>query len=130
MTLVDSSAWIEYLRGTGSRTHVRLRSLLEGSVPIAVTDVIAMEVLAGAGKRPTERDLERLLGRARPLPTRPFFDHRAAAQIYRQCRSEGETPRSLSDCIIAAVAIHHGIPILHADRDFDLIARHTALRIA
>ena len=130
MILVDSAAWIEYLRTTGSVAHHRLRSLIEDQEAIAITDVVAMEILAGAQ---TERDghqLRRLLERAAPLPTRPFFDHESAAGIYRACRQEGEAPKQMTDCLIAAVAIHHGVPLLHNDRDFDLIARHTALQIA
>jgi predicted nucleic acid-binding protein len=129
VTLVDSSAWIEYLRGTESPAHLRLRGLIEDDEAIAITDVVAMEVLAGA-RRPGEASaLQRLLGRARPLPTRPFFDHEAAARIFRACRAKGEIPRSLADCMIAAVAIRTGVPVLHADRDFDVIARHTELRV-
>lgn len=129
MILADSSAWIEYLRGTGSDTHIRLRTLIERDDAIATTDTIAMELLAGAAGQTEANHLRRLLERATPLPTRPFFDHEAAAAIYRTCRSEGETPRSVTDCLIAAVAIHHEIPVLHRDRDFDSIARHTALQV-
>ncbi len=130
MILVDSSAWIEYLRTTGSVAHLRLRSLIEDQEAIAITDVVAMEVLAGARSDRDSHQLRRLLERAAPMPTRPFFDHESAARIYRACRYEGETPRQIADCLIAAVAIHHGVPLLHNDRDFDLIARHTALQIA
>lgn len=130
MILVDSSAWIEYLRGTGSDTHAHLRTLLEAGEKVAITDVIAMEILAGARSHEEVRTLWRLFDGTVTLPTRPYFDHETAAQIYRTCRHSGETPRSLSDCMIAAVAIHHGIPVLHADRDYDLIARHTDLQVA
>ena len=39
------------------------------------------------------------------------------------------TIRSMLDCLIAAVAIRQGIPVLHSDRDFDALARHTELRV-
>jgi predicted nucleic acid-binding protein len=128
--LVDSSAWIEYLRGTGSDAHLRVRDLLQRDETVAITDVIAMEVLAGARSPDAARDLWRMFDHVATLPTRPYFDHEAAAQIYRICRWSGETPRTLSDCMIAAVAIHHRVPLLHDDRDFDLIARHTELLVA
>lgn len=41
----------------------------------------------------------------------------------------GEPVRSGMDCLIAAVAIRDDATLLHADRDFDVIARHTELRI-
>ena len=34
----------------------------------------------------------------------------------------GITPRSTNDCLIAVHAIVSGMPLLHRDRDFELIA--------
>lgn len=48
MIVVDTSAWIEHLRATGSPTHLTLRSLLSAQADIAVTEVVIMELLAGA----------------------------------------------------------------------------------
>lgn len=87
-----------------------------------------LEVLAGARNARHERDLERLLAATAMLPT-AAEDFVAAAALYRSCRRGGETVRSLLDCMIAAVAIRHDVPVLHADRDFDALARHTALRV-
>ena len=49
--------------------------------------------------------------------------------LYRTCRRNGDTVRKLIDCLIAAVAMRAELPILHADVDFDAIARHTPLRL-
>lgn len=48
MILVDSSAWVEYDRSTGSAAHLRVRQLLAEADAIAVTEPIIMEVVAGA----------------------------------------------------------------------------------
>lgn len=53
-----------------------------------------------------------------------------AAEIYREGRRRGLTIRSSMDCLIAAIAIDNGVAIWHRDRDYDLIARYTRLRIA
>lgn len=53
-----------------------------------------------------------------------------AAQLYRTCRAAGYTIRSAHDCLIAACAIRNDVPLLHADIDFDHIARVSALRSA
>ena len=53
-----------------------------------------------------------------------------AAALYRLCRREGETVRKLIDCLIGAVAIRANETILHNDADFDVLARHTDLKIA
>ena len=126
MILADTSAWIEYLRGTGSAVHTRVLAAL-AEADIAVCDAVRMEVLAGARGERHLRDLRRLLARAVPLETLPS-DHDTAALIYRSCRRHGETPRSLIDCLIAAIAIRRGATVLHADRDFSVIARHSTLR--
>jgi len=122
--LIDTSAWVEFLRGTGSAAHIRVQALLDDE--IATCDAVRMEVLAGARGKGHRRDIEKLLARYRTLETLPV-DYDVAATTYRSCRRGGETPRSLIDCLIAAVAIRAGVALLHADRDFDVIARHSRL---
>lgn len=127
MTLVDTSAWIEYLRDTGSATCNRVDELL--GEEIAICDAIRMEVLAGARSERHLNDLRRLLARATVLPTEPtHYDD--AATLYRTCRQKGETVRRLIDCLIGAIAIRASVPILNNDSDFGVLARHTDLKIA
>jgi predicted nucleic acid-binding protein len=127
MILVDTSAWVEFLQGTGSDTCERVSSLLGSG--LATTDAVRMEVLAGARHGDHARSLRRLLLRARLLGTVPGVDFHRAAGLYRACRTAGETPRSLLDCLIAAVAIRHDVAVLHADRDFGVIARHSPMAV-
>jgi predicted nucleic acid-binding protein len=126
VTLIDTSAWIEFLRDTDSSVCNRVDALLAEEV--AVCDPIRMEVLAGARDEQHLHQLRRLLARATVLATGPV-DYDRAASLYRQCRRKGETVRKLMDCLIAAIAIREGVPILHRDADFDVIARHTALEV-
>jgi predicted nucleic acid-binding protein len=127
--LVDSSTWVEYLRATGSHAHLRLRSALEGGDDLACTDVIVMEILAGA-RDDADRDwLRRLLYGLEFLAVDGPTDYEQAAELYRLCRSHGETPRKLSDCLIAAVAIRNDAELLCEDADFEAIARHAPLRL-
>lgn len=127
MILVDSSAWIEFLRATGSPTHVAVRETL-GDGQLAVTEPVIMEVLAGARDDDHAAQLESLLGRARLVPTLAA-DYLDAARVYRRCRQQGETVRRTVDCLIAAVAIRSGATLLHHDRDFDVISRHSPLAL-
>lgn len=124
--LIDTSAWVEFLRGTGSGVCILVEELLAGDV--AVCEPVQMEVLAGARDESHLLDLRRLLARAVVIPTQAT-DYEDAAALYRRCRREGETVRKLIDCLIAAIAIRAGIPILHNDADFDTLARHTGLRV-
>ena len=126
MILVDTSAWVEFLRDTGSEVCNRVEELLESE--IAVCDPIRMEVLAGARNERHLRSLRGLLARAILLPTGPA-DYDEAAALYRVCRREGETVRRLIDCLIGSVAIRADAAVLHNDSDFDVLARHTRLRV-
>ena len=127
MILIDTSAWIEFLRDTGSRVCNRVEETIGSE--IAVCDPIRMEVLSGARNERHLRSLRGLLARAILLPTGPA-DYDEAAALYRACRGEGETVRKLIDCLIASIAIRAGATVLHNDRDFDVLARHTGLWVA
>ena len=130
MILVDSSAWIEFLRATGSAANLRLRAVLRDDADLASTDVVVMEILAGARDDADRDRLRRLLYGQRFLAIEGPADYESAAELYRLCRRAGETPRKLSDCLIAAVALRHDAELLCEDADFDVIARHSPLRLA
>ena len=126
MSLIDTSAWIEYLRKTGSRTNIEVRRTL--NIDAQICDVIRMEILAGARDQQHVTQLEKLLARATTIKTEPVdFDN--AAAIYRACRKLGVTIRAQIDCLIAAIAIRTNTKIIHHDSDFDAIAQVTKLKI-
>ncbi len=125
MILVDTSAWVEYLRDTGSPVCALVDAMLGND--LATCDPVRMEVLAGARSERHLADLRGLLARSSVLPTSPA-DYDQAAQLYRICRSRGETVRKMIDCLIAAVAIRADVPVLHADADFDVLVRHTRMQ--
>lgn len=129
MILADTSAWVEFLRATGSPAQLRLRDLIGGEGELATTEVVTMELLAGAATQEELVRLRRLLLRCQLLPVEGLADYEAAADLYRRCRAGGETVRKLTDCLIAVVAIRHGAALLHRDHDFDVLARHTPLRV-
>ena len=121
--LVDSSVWIAYLRGDDLVEVAMLTEALEQGQPLWLTATILQEVLQGADSPDRFTRWDRVLGEL-PLVNSP--DTRAAARtaahLYARCRWAGVTPRSAYDCLIATHAIFSSIPILHRDRDFDLIA--------
>jgi predicted nucleic acid-binding protein len=127
--LADSSAWIELFRSTGSPVHLSLKSALDGDAELATTDVVVMEILAGARDAADREWLRRLLFSQRFLAVEGPADYESAAELYRLCGRGGETPRQLVDCLIAAVAIRNDAELLCADADFLIIARHAPLRL-
>jgi len=128
--LVDSSAWLEFLRATGSFVHLRVRSALEQGDVLASTDVIVIEILAGAHDDDDRNRLRRLLYSVDFLAVDGPADYEQAAELYRACRAGGETPRKLTDCLIATVAMRNDAALLCEDADFAAIARHSSLRLA
>ncbi|MEQ9398169.1 MAG: PIN domain nuclease [Longimicrobiales bacterium] len=129
MILVDTSAWVEYLRATGSPADRAIRARIEAGEPLALAEPVVMELLAGARDEAHGQRLRRMLLSFDCRPTAGLADWEEAARIYRACRRAGSTVRSLTDCLIAAVALREGFEVLAADRDFDAIARETGLAV-
>jgi len=125
--LVDTSAWIEFLRRSGSRADLAVTRLIQEDADLATTDPVVLELLCGAGSDERAATLRRFLLAFDHEATRSPGDYEDAATIYRMCRDRGETIRSLWDCLIAAVALRSGASVLHRDRDYEAIARHTTL---
>ena len=124
MILVDTSIWIELLNGrlSESLTHDDLRL-------VVTCGPIVQEVLQGLRDHPAAKQFRSAFLAvpclSDPLPLSSFLE---ASEIYRLGRQKGFTVRSSTDCLIAAIAIRHQIPVWHRDRDYANIARFTALQ--
>jgi predicted nucleic acid-binding protein len=121
--LVDSSVWIAYLRGDDLVEVEFLAEALEQGAPVWLAPPILPEVLQGADSPDRLARWDRVLGEL-PMVIAPDAREaaRSAAHLYARCRWAGVTPRSANDCLIAMHAILGGMPLLHRDRDFALIA--------
>lgn len=127
--LIDTSAWIEYLRATGSAAAVEVRRLLsEEPHSVVMCEPIVMELLSGATDDRTHSALERLANGLPSLDVDATIDFRSAASLYRAARRDGFTIRSINDCMIAALAMRHDAELVHHDADFDVLARIAPLR--
>jgi predicted nucleic acid-binding protein len=122
MILVDTSAWVEFDRATGSRVDCLLTDLIATTDDVAVTQPIITEVLAGARDDRREDELRRLMHRFPLLSFEANVDFDGATRIYRRCRQSGITPRGMVDCMIAAVARRHGAQLLAGDADLVRVA--------
>ena len=127
MILVDSTVWIEYLRRSVHPVCDRFDELLLAGHKLSLTGVILTEVLQGIRGPAQFVRVRRFL---EPFPRLESTDHDyiLAAELYRSARRQGITPRSTIDCILAAICLGRDIPILHNDRDFDLMAKIFELR--
>ena len=127
MILVDSSVWIDYLRGIDTRQTDRLHALL-GVEPLAVGDLILTEVLQGTTSEKDFRSVQRLLGNLDVLQLGGSAVAVQAARNFRSLRGRGVTVRKTIDCIIATRCIMDDLTLLHSDRDFDPFITHLGLR--
>ena len=123
MILADTSAWVEYDRATESRVDHRVAELIAVDGPLAVTEPVMMEVLAGARTDERKKDLRRLLLRFHLLRFDPAADFDGGVSIYRRCRHVGVTPRGLIDCTIASVAQRLGATLLAHDVDMNRVSK-------
>lgn len=129
MIVVDTSIWIDLLRGRESPKVKRCAELIEGGAPVALTDIVLTEVLQGIRTEREARQVERHLRAFPILRLESIDDFSLAAELYRTARAAGKTIGRTLDCLIAAPCVRTGAPILHADADFDRLAECTALRV-
>ena len=121
--IVDTSAWIEFLRGTGSRSDLTLKQAFQKSSAIWIPEVVYREVLQGAGSVAHFIQLQIALDElAHYVSPDPFELARSASLLDARCRWQGITIGSPNNCLIAACAIEADVPLLHADRDFLTLA--------
>ncbi len=127
--VVDTSAWVEYLRKTGSPANTALKGALTRGDELGVVDVVRMELLAGAGGDEQVLTVSQILARGTDLPALSPGDHEYAAMLYRAARRSGATVRSMIDCLVAAVAVRLDAPVLAQDRDFEVLRQVCPLRL-
>ena len=128
MVLVDTSAWIEYFRnGVPSVVHKVVKSLKEEDV--AVGDLIYCEIMQGIHSEPQRKQVEDLLLSLPRFEMVGFEIAGKSAANYRLLRSKGVTVRKTIDVIIGTFCVENDLPLIHHDRDFDLMARHIGLKM-
>lgn len=122
--LVDTSAWVNFLRDAPTRAA----DFVDGYLGrLVVTDPVMLEVLAGLPTGPRTAKVERLLASQHWCHLDPILDYRAAVNVFQRTRSSGHQVRSLTDCLIAAIALREGLTLAHRDVDFERIAAATGL---
>lgn len=126
MILVDTSVWIEFFRRP---------SALDLEAEIGLDEVVTclpviQEVLQGFDDQRAYRKAREAMF-ALPTVESPLSSgvYEEAVDLYRRARRAGLTVRSGVDCLVAACALRHSLPVLHRDRDFDSLAIVAPLEI-
>ena len=123
MYLVDTSIWIDFVRGRDGQHVNFLEEILPNTLAVAITPLVFMEILQSARDIRSYQRLEKYFGGQRFVEfDRPAISHAAAARIFIDCKKQGLTIRSSVDCLIAQCAIENDLTLFHHDRDFQHIA--------
>ncbi len=123
MELADTSVWA---RQRHPALHAWFADRLEKG-QIALCDMVALEILHTAGTPERYLALESRL-RLAPWLRMDQWEWARALKVYGLLAEQGDQRhRSVkhADLLIAACAEHHGVGLVHYDRDFDAIAAVT-----
>lgn len=128
MIVVDTSIWIDYLRGVASDRVGRLRSLMRRQPELLIGDLILCEVLQGCRSEAEAAEVETVLREFTIVPLCTSDVAIKAAANYRLLRRRGVIVRTTIDMIIGTFCIERGHMLLHSDRDFEPMERLLGLQ--
>ena len=126
MIVVDSSVWIDFLKGRDV-PHVRRLRVALGAEEIIIGDLMLCEVLQGLSTEPAAEEVEALLRRFDIVPMAGESTAVTAARNFRVLRRRGITIRRTIGLLIGTWCIQNRTPLLHNDTDFATMARHVDL---
>ncbi len=125
----DTSVWIDFLHNKSNPASDLLTSYIEGNDQILLTPTILQEVLQGIRDDAQYKHIKEILSYFTTLQFPPIQAAVGSADLYRSIRKKGLTVRKSNDCLIAFYAIEFSTALVHSDSDFDLIGKHTKLKI-
>jgi predicted nucleic acid-binding protein len=126
--LVDTSAWIDYFNGIAA-PHTDAVDDALGSDRVVIGDLIIAELLQGFRSDSDHRQASKVIERLeyRDLVGRDVA--LKAAENYRTLRAGGITVRKTVDLLIATYCIENALPLIHNDRDFDVLEAQLGLTV-
>ncbi len=126
--IVDTSVWIDFYNGISNKQVEVLKSIMLTDI-IVIPPIIVQEILQGIKEIKLLHIVEDSILGFQFLKYDAYEAALEAAALYRLLRSKGVTVRSSNDCLIAWFCITNSFSILHNDKDFNNIAKHTSLKI-
>lgn len=120
MYLVDTSAWIDFLR----KRDERLVPYLE-SREAALMEIVLFELLSGLPPA-RQGNLRRFLDLFERLPLNEEASLKAAT-VAGTMRQHGKSPQT-TDMLVAGVALIHSATLIHRDSDFEEIKAYCPLK--
>lgn len=126
MYLIDTSVWIDFLRGYDTSRVALLEELLAAG-EAAICEVVYAEILWGAQTEKQYLKFESYFS-AMPFLALPLGWHESLAKIGHSLRRQGYKP-FVADTLIALSAITHGATLLTNDTDFDKYTEPHGLQV-
>lgn len=128
MILVDTSVWIDFLRGRDTMHRRMLHDLIETDEDLCITGIILTEILQGIKDDKTSDEIKEYLLEFPLYDPTGIDTYIDAANLYRKCAKKGKAVRKTIDCIIAAIAIENDLIVFHNDADYGHIAECAGLK--
>jgi predicted nucleic acid-binding protein len=119
VVIVDTTVWIDYLRGVDT-AEVEWFHHETSRQRLGLLDVMICEIVQGLSTDQEALRVLRHLRRFEIFETGGVDLAIAAARNYRRLRSRGRTVRKTIDCLIATFCIEQHHALLHHDHDFDV----------
>jgi predicted nucleic acid-binding protein len=138
MVLIDSSVWIDHLRGVHTRETTILGRLLASLDPelhdhdgppadLLIGDLVLCEVLRGIPDPREHAAVKEVLLSFDVVTIGGVALALEAADRYLALRRRGVTVRKTIDLLIGTYCIVNDCVLLHSDRDFDPMTRYLGL---
>jgi predicted nucleic acid-binding protein len=124
--IVVSSAWIDFFKA-GSTPEVERMDALLGVTPLAIGDLILVEVMQGFRSERDGATARQMLHPLALLPMLGGINAWKTAENNRTLRRKGIAVRKTIDGIIATACIAANLPLLFSDRDFQPYVEHLGL---
>ncbi len=126
--IFDTSVWIDFLRNKRCAGADLLTEYISNNHPIILIPTIVQGVLQGIRDDSQYEHIKDILSYFTILQIPPLQAAFGAAELYRFLRKKGLTIRKSNDCLIAFYAIDSSISLVHSDKDFEIISRHSKLK--
>lgn len=124
--LIDTSAWIESLKKNGLRDIRGLVGEVLKERRGATTGMVMVELLGGARNKKEYKGLKEDLSALHRFPVSDSVWERASELSYQMRRKGLNIPAT--DCLISAVVLTHDATLLHYDKHFEQIRKHSFLK--
>lgn len=127
--IFDTSVWINFINKKNTPEAELLETYILEDAQVLITPTILQEILQGVRDDSKYNQIKEMLSYFQLLEMPVYQAAVGAAELFRSLRKQGVTIRKSNDCLIAYFAIWFSVPLVHSDRDFDLMVGHSELSI-